>query len=81
MIFYIMKVSYLGFWKEGEEWLTHFISNEIIKTIKVDINDSPDILIVSCFDINIEYIKNSCAILKIFYYGENLNRFPPCYLI
>ena len=78
MIFYIMKVSYLGFWEEGEEWLTHFISNEIIKTIKVDINDSPDILIVSCFDINIEYIKNSCAKLKIFYYGENLNRFPPC---
>jgi hypothetical protein len=74
----MITLAYVNFWKDptNDNYFTEFI-NENINSVKiVNYNDNPDILIASINgDINI--IKNSFAKCKIFYYGENLNRFPP----
>ena len=74
----MITLAYINFWKDptNDNYFTEFI-NENIDSVKiVNYYEHPDILISSINgDINI--IKNSIAKCKIFYYGENLNRFPP----
>ena len=74
----MIKLAYVNFWKDptNDNYFTDFI-NENIDTVQiVNYNDNPDILISSINgDINI--IKYSFAKCKIFYYGENLDRYPP----
>ena len=74
----MITLSYVNFWKDptNDNYFTDFINENIDNVQIVNYNDNPDILIASINgDINI--VKNSKAKCKIFYYGENLNRFPP----
>ncbi len=75
----MITISYINFWTDpyNDKYLSEFIKNNIDKEIEhINYNNSPDILIASvCGNINIiSKIKAKC---KIFYYGENLNRYPP----
>lgn len=73
----MITISYINFWKDktNDQWLSYFIDKNI-GPIKHISENNPDILICSVFgDINnVIKVKAKC---KIFYYGENLNRFPP----
>lgn len=76
----MIKIAYVNFWSQHQNdiqdfWLSEFVKyNFEIETKIVNYNENPDILITSCFgDINIiKYINAKC---KIFFYGENLNRY------
>lgn len=73
-----IKIAYLNFWKEedNKRWFTVYIKKNIGEIEIVNYKDNPDILLCSCMgDIN-EVKKTECK-LKIFYTGENLDRFPP----
>jgi len=78
----MITIAYVNFW--GQEinnvqdwWLSEFVKYNIDNDTKiVNYNENPDILIASCFG-NINIIKNINARCKIFFYGENLNRFHP----
>ncbi len=76
-------LAYINFWGgfiPGDVWFerfTNFIKKNIDENIQiVNFSDSPDILMASCFG-NINRIKSIDAKIKILFYGENLNRFPP----
>ena len=79
----IIKISYINYWidKQNDSYFTEFIRENISKNIEVvKPEDNPDILFCSCngkYNSNINYIKNLKSKIKVFYYGENLNRFPP----
>lgn len=76
----MITVSYINYWKNDgntqDRWLSKFIEENIGPVKLVNIKDNPDILICSCFG-NINNIKNIRARIKLFYYGENLERYPP----
>lgn len=74
-----LKIAYINFWNDpyNNKYFDYFFENNLnCKVICVNYNDNPDILIASVNgDINnIDKINAKC---KIFYYGENLNRYPP----
>lgn len=73
----VLKIAYINFWKDSENdtYLTDFISHNIEETIVVSPEDNPDILVSSVMG-PIELVKKYKAKIKIFYYGENLNRCP-----
>jgi len=74
----MITLSYVNFWKDptNDSYFTDFINTNIGNVKLIDYTDNPDILIASINgDINI--VKNSKAKCKLFYYGENLNRFHP----
>lgn len=75
----INKLTY--FWGQESNlqdwWLSEFIKHNIDPDAKIiSHNENPDVLITSCFG-NINVIKNINSKCKIFFYGENLDRFPP----
>lgn len=75
----MITIAYVNFWNDpyNDKYLSEFIQNNIDNEIKhVNYNNNPDILIASVNgNINvISKIKSKC---KIFYYGENLDRYPP----
>lgn len=75
----MIKISYLNFWKDphNDKYFSKFISENLkVQVIHVNPNDNPDILIASTFG-NISIIKNLRAKCKMFFYGENLERYPP----
>lgn len=78
----MITVAYVNFWGQQlknvqDWWLSEFIKHNIESETKlVNYNQNPDILIASCFG-NINIIKNINAKCKIFFYGENLNRYSP----
>ena len=81
MINFILKmitISYVNFWidPKNDDYFTKFISYNIGETKIVNSSDNPDILITSVFG-NINNVINVKAKCKIFYYGENLNFYPP----
>ena len=74
----MITLAFINFWKdpENDSYFIDFITHNIDTVKLVSYNENPDILIASvCGNINI--IKNSKAKCKLFYYGENLNRYPP----
>ena len=78
----MITIAYINFWNQSlnmtqDFWLSEFIKYNIESNIQlIAHNKNPDILIASCFG-NINIIKNINAKIKLFFYGENLNRFPP----
>jgi hypothetical protein len=74
----VVKIAYINFWEDpsNDTYFTKFIAENIGKVQMVGAKDNPDILIASVFgDIrNVVGIKAKC---KLFFYGENLHRFPP----
>jgi len=76
-----ITISYINFWVDpyNDKYLSEFIKFNIDPDIKhVNFNNNPDILICSVGkEIDLSNIKNIKSRCKIFYYGENLNRYPP----
>ena len=74
----MLRISYINFWKDpyNDNYLTKFIEENIGPVIKVRNNENPDILI-SSINGNINNVRNVKAKCKLFFYGENLNRYPP----
>jgi hypothetical protein len=71
-----IRVAYINFWSDdrNERWLSHFIALNIGEVEHVAPSEDPDILIASVFG-PLEVARNTKAKRKLFYYGENLNRF------
>lgn len=76
----MLNVSYINLWPNAKHtlfrWMLNFIETNIDKTMYVLPNQTPDILICSCFG-NMKHVDTIKAKIKIFFYGENLERFPP----
>jgi len=74
----MITISYLNFWKDpdNDKWLSKFIEHNIGLIKHVNVNSNPDILICSVNG-NILNVINCKAKIKIFYTGENLNRYYP----
>ena len=74
----MIRISYINYWNDvhNDNYLTKFIEENIGPVKKVNPGDNPDILIASCMG-NIYNVRNIKAKCKLFYYGENLNRYPP----
>ena len=74
----MIKISYINFWNDAhnDNYFTKFIEQNIGPVKNVNHGDYPDILIASCMG-NINNVRNIKAKCKLFYYGENLNRYPP----
>ena len=74
----MIKLAYINFWKDptNDSYFTNFISENIDKVQVVAPEDKPDILIASCMG-DINAVINTDAKYKLFFYGENLDRFPP----
>lgn len=74
----MIRLAYINFWKDptNDSYFTHFISENIDQVQVVSPEDKPDILIASCMG-DVNNVVNTVAKYKIFFYGENLVRFPP----
>ena len=77
----IITVQYINFWndKNNDRWLLKFIKfiyKDVFLVKEVKNKNKCDITISSISG-KIDTIKKYNAKLKIFYYGENLNRFKP----
>lgn len=74
----MIKLAYINFWKDptNDSYFTHFIAENIGQVQVVDPNDKPDMLIASCMG-DINKVRNTDAKYKLFFYGENLGRYPP----
>ncbi len=74
----MVKLAYINFWKDptNDNYFTHFISENIEQAQLVKPTEQPDILIASCMG-DINDVIHTDAKCKLFFYGENLNRFPP----
>lgn len=76
----MIKISHLNLWSGGEKtifiWFINFIKLNIGDVKIINNNENPDILICSCMG-NIENVINKKAKIKLFFYGENLERYPP----
>jgi alpha(1,3/1,4) fucosyltransferase len=77
----VLKIAYYNFWKDSinDNYFTRFLEfrfKEKIQVVSAFKCKDLDILISSCMG-NIKFIKIIKARCKIFYYGENLNRYPP----
>lgn len=77
----MIKIAHLNLWGGGEktvlEWFINFIIYNQIddQVIKIKPEANPDILLCSCCG-NLENVNKVKAKVKIFFYGENLNRSP-----
>ena len=73
-----ITLSYINFWKDlhTDSYFTHFIKENFGNVKVVHFSESPDLLISSLFG-NINHVKSIKSKCKLFYYGENLNRYPP----
>lgn len=74
-----IKIAYINFWKDSfnDKYLSNFIKNNLDSNIfHVNYKENPDILIASVNG-NINTIDTIKAKCKIFFYGENLDRYPP----
>ena len=74
----MISISYINFWENSNEsqdrWFTKFIQANIDKDIiEVAPHNNPDIMICSCFGY-IENVKRYNSKIKLFFYGENLDR-------
>ena len=72
----MLTIAYINFWEDptNDSYFTKFVLHNIGEVKLVKPNENPDILIASVFgDINNVVKCNSRC--KIFFYGENLNRF------
>ena len=73
----MITIGYLNFWqnnKINDIWFTKFVKENIDNNIKeINYTQNPDILICSCFG-NINNVDNIKSKVKIFFYGENLDR-------
>src|SRR5210317_1180178 len=71
-------ISYINYWNDthNDNYFTKFIEENIGPVKKVNLIENPDILIASCMG-NINNVRNIKAKCKLFFYGENLNRYPP----
>lgn len=74
-------IGYINYWKNdnqiNDRWFTKLIKENIDNDIlEINYTQNPDILICSCFG-NINNVDKVKSKIKIFFYGENLNRFPP----
>ena len=74
----MIKLAYINFWRDphNDSYFTKFIQENIGLVKLVKPTDNPDILISSCMG-NINNVKNLSAKIKMFFYGENLDRYPP----
>jgi alpha(1,3/1,4) fucosyltransferase len=74
----IKTIAYINYWNDphNDNYFTKFIEENIGPVKKVNPKEIPDILIASCMG-NINNVLTIKAKCKIFYYGENLNRYPP----
>jgi hypothetical protein len=74
----MVTIAYINYWNDphNDKYFTKFIELNVGKVIEINPNNNPDILIASCMG-NINIVRNIKAKCKIFYYGENLNRYPP----
>jgi hypothetical protein len=74
----MITIAYINYWTDqhNDNYFTKFIEENIGQVKKVKIHESPDILIASCMG-NINDVKKINAKCKLFYYGENLDRYPP----
>lgn len=72
----MLTISYINFWSDvgniQDVWFTEFIKQNIDSNIKI-VSNNPDILICSCFG-DISKVYKITAKVKIFFYGENLNK-------
>ena len=74
----MITIAYINFWKDphNDNYFTKFLQENIGPVKNVKANENPDILIASCIG-SISNVQNVKAKCKLFYYGENLNRYPP----
>ena len=74
----MITISYINYWNDpfNDSYFTKFIEENIGPVKKVIHTEHPDILIASCMG-KLDTVKKVNAKCKIFYYGENLNRYPP----
>ena len=74
----MITIAYINYWSDphNDNYFTKFIEENIGPVKQVTFKDNPDVLIASCMG-NINNVHNVKAKCKIFYYGENLNRYPP----
>jgi hypothetical protein len=74
----MITIAYINYWKDSnnDNYFTKFIAHNIGQVQTVHFNTNPDILISSCMG-NINNVRNVKAKCKLFFYGENLNRYPP----
>ena len=74
----MISIAYINYWNDphNNNYFTKFIEENIGPVKKVNPTENPDILIASCIG-NINNVQNIKAKCKLFYYGENLNRYPP----
>jgi len=74
----MISIAYINYWNDphNDNYFTKFIEENIGPVKKVNPTENPDILIASCMG-NINNVQNIKAKCKLFYYGENLNRYPP----
>lgn len=75
----MITIAYINFWTDprNDRWLSDFISKTIAPVEHVSIHDNPDILIGSCFGPLNNSIKSVNAKCKIFFTGENPERYKP----
>lgn len=73
----MIRISYLNYWKDpyNDRWLSHFIKENIGDVVHVSPDTNPDILICSVCG-NVRDVIKTRAKTKIFFTGENLERFP-----
>lgn len=75
----MITISYMNFWTDpvNDKYFSDFIHNFTNCTINhICHTNHPDILICSCVG-NINNIIQTKAKVKLFFYGENLERYPP----
>lgn len=74
----MITVAYVNFWKDpfNDSYFTRFLKHNFGEVRVVHHTKVPDVLIASVNG-NIQYVKSVKAKCKLFYYGENLNRYPP----
>lgn len=74
----MITVAYINFWKDpnNDRYFSRFIEHNIGPVKEIDYRNNPDILIASCCG-NINIIHNIKSKCKMFFYGENLDRYSP----
>jgi len=74
----MITIAYFNYWNDpfNDNYFTKFIEQNIGPVKKVNPTANPDILITSCMG-NIKDVRELKAKCKLFYYGENLDRYPP----
>ena len=75
----MIRIAYTNFWRDprNDRWLSQFINKTIECVTEVSIHDDPDILVGSCFGPMNKSLKHCKARCKIFFTGENPERYKP----